>query len=272
MLKEPTDKSNEEAEKTAPNGCVHTTASNAQRRSGVRDKGKESERANCVAETVDEGYREFVSHGEVSYGGSKGVPVVILRDTGSIQTLMVGDSKSLPLESNTGKSVSVRDVNGGTRYVPLYKVNLLSDVVSGEVVVGVVPRLPMKGISFLLGNDVAGGRVKVSPIVSKSPMCEENQNRDEECHKVGPSVNSKVRDNPNLRPSRLSESKRSCDVNEGLGKADLDGTKTKDEHDKARRKPCHHVGQSHFVLRDAKVQSRGRSRLKQTSRSSRWFF
>ena len=101
----------------------------------------------------------------MSCGGSKGVPVVILRDTGSIQTLMVGDPKSLPSESNTGKSVSIRDVNGGTRSVPLYNVNLLSDVVSGEVVVGVVPSLPMKGISFLLGNDVAGGRVKVSPIV-----------------------------------------------------------------------------------------------------------
>ena len=144
----------------------------------MRDKGKESERANGVAETVDEGYLEFVSHGEVSYGGSKGVPVVILRDTGSIQTLMVGDPKYLPLESNTGKSVSVRDVNGGTRSVSLYKVTLLSDVGSGEVVVGVVRSLPMKGISFLLGNDVAGGRVKVSPIVSKSPMGEENQSRD----------------------------------------------------------------------------------------------
>ena len=48
-------------------------------------------------------------------------------------------------ESNTGKSVSVRDVNGGARSVPLYKVSLLSDVVSGEVVVGVVSSLPMKG-------------------------------------------------------------------------------------------------------------------------------
>ena len=49
--------------------------------------------------------------------------VVILRDTGSIQTLMIGDPKSLPAESNTRKSVSVRGVNGGVRSVPLYKVN-----------------------------------------------------------------------------------------------------------------------------------------------------
>ena len=178
------------------------------------------------------------------------MPVVIVRDTGSIQTLMVGDPKSLPSESNTWKSVSDRDVNGGTRSVPLYKVNLLADVVSGEVVVGVVPSLPMKGISFLLGNGVAGGRVKVSPIVSKS---EENQTRDEECHKVRSSENAKVRDNPNFRPSRLSESKRSCDVNEGQGKVELD--EAKGERGKATRTSGHRVGQGHFVPRDAKVQA-----------------
>ena len=62
----------------------------------MRDKGKESERANGAAGTVDERYQEFVSHGTVSFGGSEGVSVVILRDTGSIQTLMIGDRKSLP--------------------------------------------------------------------------------------------------------------------------------------------------------------------------------
>ena len=60
QLKETTDKSNEQTEKIAPNGCVYTTASDAQRRSGVRDEGKESERANGVAGTVDKGYQEFV--------------------------------------------------------------------------------------------------------------------------------------------------------------------------------------------------------------------
>ena len=58
-----------------------------------------------------------------------------------------------------------------------------------------------------------------------------------------------------MLPSRLSESKGSCGVNEGLGKVDLDGTKTKVERDKARRTPGHNVGQGHFVLRDAKVQA-----------------
>ena len=116
-------------------------------------------------------------------------------------------------------------------------------MVSEEVVVGVVP---MKGISFLLGNDVARGRVKVSPIVPKSPMCEENQSRDDECHKVGHSENSKVRDNPNLLPSRLSESKRSCGVNEGQGKVELD--EAKGERGKAARTSGRHKVRAKAIL------------------------
>ena len=123
--------------------------------------------------------------------------------------------------------------------MPLFKVNLRSEVVSGEVVVGVVSSLPMKGISFLLGNDVAGGRVKASPISPKSQVCEENsQVRDSV-----KSEKSKVRDNG----TRLSES--TCGVNE------------------ARRTPGQHTSRGHYLLRDARVQSRGWSRLKQVSRS-----
>ena len=107
-------------------------------------------------------------------------------------------------------------------------------------------------------NEGRGGRVKASSTVPGSAMCEENhQGHDGECHKVRHSEspksdNSKVRDNLPRR-AQLSESKGSCGVTEVRGKVDLDGTKTKGEHDKARRTPCHHVGQSHFVLRDAKV-------------------
>ena len=37
---------------------------------------------------------------------------------------------------------------------------------SGLVTVAVVDRLPTRGISFLLGNDLGGGKVLPSPVVS----------------------------------------------------------------------------------------------------------
>ena len=53
--------------------------------------------------------------------------------------------------------------------VPLHEINLKSDLVSGPVIVGVRPKLPIEGVSMLLGNDLAGIKVIPDPIVSKEP-------------------------------------------------------------------------------------------------------
>lgn len=43
--------------------------------------------------------------------------------------------------------------------VPLHRIHLTSDLITGSVVVGVRVNLPVPGITFLLGNDLAGGNV-----------------------------------------------------------------------------------------------------------------
>ena len=54
--------------------------------------------------------------------------------------------------------------------VPLHKVNLVSDLVTGSVVVGSRPTLPIKGVSLLLGNNLAGGKVVADPKVTSKPI------------------------------------------------------------------------------------------------------
>ena len=54
--------------------------------------------------------------------------------------------------------------------VPLHKINLVSDLVTGSVVVGTRPTLPIKGVSLLLGNDLAGGKVVADPKVTSKPI------------------------------------------------------------------------------------------------------
>ena len=122
-------------------------------------------------EIVDEKYKEFISHGTVDVADSR-VSVVILRDTGATQSLMIGDVKCMPSECNTDRKVLIHDVNGGTQSVPLFRVNLQCELISGDVIVGIVPFLPMDGVSFLLGNDLAGGRVSVLSVVSV-PVCDQ---------------------------------------------------------------------------------------------------
>ena len=47
--------------------------------------------------------------------------------------------------------------------IPLHRIQVQSDLVSGPVSVGVRPSLPVKGVDFILGNDLAGDKVMPSP-------------------------------------------------------------------------------------------------------------
>ena len=55
------------------------------------------------------------------------------------------------------------------RSIPLQNLRLQSDLVSGEVSVGIIESLPFEGIHLLLGNDLAGDKVKVDPILADQP-------------------------------------------------------------------------------------------------------
>lgn len=54
----------------------------------------------------------------------------------------------------------------------IYNVELKSDLVSGSIVIGVRPSLPVEGVSFILGNDLAGGKVVPYSVVCKQPRVE----------------------------------------------------------------------------------------------------
>ena len=44
-----------------------------------------------------------------------------------------------------------------------------SDLVTGPLVIGIKPSLPFKGVYLLLGNDLAGDKVVVNPLVTDTP-------------------------------------------------------------------------------------------------------
>ena len=55
--------------------------------------------------------------------------------------------------TSTGESVIGLGIEGGCVNVALHKVNLVSDLVTGSVVVGTRPTLPIKEVSLLLGKN-----------------------------------------------------------------------------------------------------------------------
>ena len=99
-------------------------------------------------------------------------PVKIMRDTCCAQSMIL--ERSLPFSevSATGEKVLIQGIGTDVVSVPLHKINLKSDLVSGTVIVGVRPELPVKGVSMLLGNDLAGGKVLPEPIVTHEPCTE----------------------------------------------------------------------------------------------------
>ena len=105
----------------------------------------------------------------------------ISRDTGVAQSLVVADI--LPLAAivkPSEKTVLLQGIEGGFVSVPLLPINLKSNLGKGHVTAGVTQTLPMKGVDFLLGNDLAGGKVMPYPHMTRSPAVEEKTDNLEE--------------------------------------------------------------------------------------------
>ena len=89
-----------------------------------------------------------------------------MRDTGATQSLLLGGVLPLSVSTFTGESIIAQGTEGGCVNIPVHKVKLVSDLVTGSVVVCTRPTLPIKRVSLLLGNDLAGGKVIADPKVT----------------------------------------------------------------------------------------------------------
>ena len=98
------------------------------------------------SETIREEFKSFVSEGFISFESiSSQLPIKILRDTGATQSLLLEGVLPLIVSTSTGESVIAQGIEGGCVSVHLHKVHLVSDLVTGSVVVGTRPSLPLKG-------------------------------------------------------------------------------------------------------------------------------
>lgn len=133
------------------------------------------------SDLLREEFLPFVSEGFVSPSeNSPSQPIRILRDTGASQSLLL--KEALPsCESEDiviGDFIVVQGIEGRIVTVPLHSVFLKSDLVTGQVKVGLMFSLPVKGISLLLGNDLAGGKVVPSVQLTFKPSIEDESKLD----------------------------------------------------------------------------------------------
>ena len=128
-----------------------------------------------TSDSVSEVYKPFISEGLVSFLHDKvnNRKIKILKDTGASQCLLLADVLLFSEKSYSGDSILLQGVECGKVNVPLHHVFLTPDLVSGPVTVGVRSSLPIDGVHFLLGNDLAGGKVVPSPVFTDKPKIEE---------------------------------------------------------------------------------------------------
>lgn len=81
----------------------------------------------------------------------------ILRDTGGSQSFVLADVLPFCTETACETSPIVQGIEMGYVPVPLHRVWLTSDLVSGFFDVAVRSSFPVKGVDFIMGNDIAGG-------------------------------------------------------------------------------------------------------------------
>jgi hypothetical protein len=88
---------------------------------------------------------------------------------------MLENSKPLSRNTSHGVNMLLHGFDPGFHSVSLHHIKLKSNFVSGQLVVGVGPTLPVEDISLLFGIYMAGDKVIMAPIISEDPSYEENE-------------------------------------------------------------------------------------------------
>ena len=105
------------------------------------------------------------------------VPVRILRDMGALESFVVESVLSFSSVTDTGSCVLIKGMGMQLFSAPLHRFSLSCALVKGQVSMGVRPSLPVQGMAIILGNDLAGNKVRPdllpSLVVYSTPMVRE---------------------------------------------------------------------------------------------------
>ena len=169
-------KERENLDSAKPTGL---TSLKAKPQSYIQDENpiltRTSKESVSESNSIMEIYEPFISDGFVSLNSdsAQSTPIKILRDTGASQSLILADTLPFSEKSSSATSVLIQGVECGFVNVPLHNIYLSSDLVTGPMAVGIRPYLPFKGVHLLLGNDLAGDKVVVNPLLTSTPCVDQ---------------------------------------------------------------------------------------------------
>ncbi len=121
---------------------------------------------------IDSTFEPFTGQGMISINGLEEdqVPVTWLRDTGTAQSFILESALPFSRETYCGSDVLVQGIEMGVLKVPLHTLYIRSELITGFVKVAVRKQLPVTGVTMIIGNDLAGGKVLPIPEVIENPL------------------------------------------------------------------------------------------------------
>lgn len=127
----------------------------------------------------DDCFKPFIFDGFVSLTGKAEDQrlIKVLRDTGGSQFFVLAGVLPFGPKSACEASTVVSGIEMGFVPAPLHCVHVQSNLITGFFPVAVLPRFPIDGISFIMGNDIAGGKVHPALEVVEVPItsCEHDE-------------------------------------------------------------------------------------------------
>lgn len=115
--------------------------------------------------------KPFVFPGFVSLSAElEKVPITIIRDTGAYHSFIMANVFPLSDKTSCFSDLLVWGIKMSEINALFHMVHLFSPLVSGHVKVAVLPRFPISCVTFVLGNDLAGGNVFPLPEVVNDPI------------------------------------------------------------------------------------------------------
>uniref|UniRef100_A0A671UCI0 Gypsy retrotransposon integrase-like protein 1 n=1 Tax=Sparus aurata TaxID=8175 RepID=A0A671UCI0_SPAAU len=139
---------------------------------------------SAIQTVPDECFKPFIFPAFVSLTGKVDDqrPVTVLRDTGGSQSFILSTVLPLSEESACDASAIVRGIGMGFVPAPLHRIHVQSNLKTGFFRVAVRASFPIDGVDFIMGNDIAGGKVYPSPEVVDNPMAESRHDDLVQCH------------------------------------------------------------------------------------------
>ena len=140
-----------------------------------RNQTQSRKHQGAVTTRGNQSYRPWTKKGMIRGPHGGPVEVSILRDTGASQSLPLRNKLPKGVIEATRETVMVEGIGGKRVKILLCKITLKSQWKNGPIQVGVVDKLPMKGISLILGNEVKTKKCHLCKMAKISAKNEERK-------------------------------------------------------------------------------------------------